>query len=425
MYIGFQEEIGGFHIQLSPNIQIVLQPHGCFVADFNHNKFHTLNETLSAILLSFDEYNPSVQVGNWFEENTKISTKQFNDSLQYLQEQQLIADLPHPEAPNISGDTELLSIVRAEIEITNRCNLRCVYCYAMANSSQKELDLETWIEILDSMYKFGLRTVLFSGGEPTMYPKFKQLLEYCEDKFIVEINTNGRFVDDELIEIIQRSHIKIVQISLDSMKPEHHDSLRGKKSHHYAIQAIEKLRMANIPVQLYMVVTQENQNQISEMREYATSMGCRFNARPVNRTGFARDIDDEEWENRFVVDDNPHHSFKTDLDTFTPLCQSMSGYVSVSHLGTLKPCNLRENFFEDATDQILLNDAKSKWWERRFGEHDTASILTKVNFVSDDTISEIRNTSPVSMCGLQAAVISIHKSNPSNSTKHLPMASQQ
>jgi MoaA/NifB/PqqE/SkfB family radical SAM enzyme len=52
--------------------------------------------------------------------------------------------------------------------ITRRCNLKCVHCYAHARdkSFKDELTTEQGFELIDDLAQFGVPVILFSGGEP-------------------------------------------------------------------------------------------------------------------------------------------------------------------------------------------------------------------------------------------------------------------
>jgi len=52
--------------------------------------------------------------------------------------------------------------------VTRRCNLKCVHCYAHAKDQPFEGELST-VEgkrVLDDLSEFGCPVILFSGGEP-------------------------------------------------------------------------------------------------------------------------------------------------------------------------------------------------------------------------------------------------------------------
>jgi len=61
--------------------------------------------------------------------------------------------------------------------MTRRCNLRCIHCYAHARSRADEDELTTaeGRALLDDLAAFGVPVVLFSGGEPLLRPDLPEL----------------------------------------------------------------------------------------------------------------------------------------------------------------------------------------------------------------------------------------------------------
>ena len=67
--------------------------------------------------------------------------------------------------------------------VTRRCNLKCVHCYAQATATATadELSLDQGLALLDDLKAFGAPVVLFSGGEPLMHPDLLTLVEHAVD----------------------------------------------------------------------------------------------------------------------------------------------------------------------------------------------------------------------------------------------------
>ncbi len=63
--------------------------------------------------------------------------------------------------------------------MTQRCNLKCVHCYARSENIayDNELSYDQSIKMIDNLAEFGVPVLLFSGGEPLIHP---QLVEYAK-----------------------------------------------------------------------------------------------------------------------------------------------------------------------------------------------------------------------------------------------------
>lgn len=92
------------------------------------------------------------------------------------------------------------------------CNYRCPYCRIWEDSSIKELYLtaEEWIAIWDNIYNnYGSCHIFMSGGEPSVYPHFYELVRKLTMKHSIEICTNLSWDVDNIISEIPSSKLKI------------------------------------------------------------------------------------------------------------------------------------------------------------------------------------------------------------------------
>ena len=81
--------------------------------------------------------------------------------------------------------------------VTRRCNLKCVHCYAHAKDMAEDNELSTreGKELIDDLAGFGAPVILFSGGEPLVRKDLPELAEYAVDKGMrAVISTNGTLI---------------------------------------------------------------------------------------------------------------------------------------------------------------------------------------------------------------------------------------
>ena len=136
--------------------------------------------------------------------NTKDLTKIMTDSglLVYEKETPLTVRLDRDETDkllkrkiNYSKYDSHCEIVH--MEISNRCNMDCSYCY-IRDKNEKELEYQDWIKIIDNLASYGVFQITFGGGEPTLYPYFIDLAEYAVTKrnLNVGMTTNGKKIHE-------------------------------------------------------------------------------------------------------------------------------------------------------------------------------------------------------------------------------------
>jgi hypothetical protein len=94
-------------------------------------------------------------------------------------------------APETSGPTASTTLDAVDgvlsflwLELTNRCNLRCVHCYTESDPWSGERDVltvEDYESVMSQAYELGCRKVQLIGGEPQLNPSFKRLLRRSVD----------------------------------------------------------------------------------------------------------------------------------------------------------------------------------------------------------------------------------------------------
>ncbi|WP_308687345.1 PqqD family peptide modification chaperone, partial [uncultured Treponema sp.] len=121
-----------------------------------------------------------------------------------------------------------------QIELTSKCNERCVHCYIPHKFKLYNISDELYYNTLEQLSKMGVLSVTLSGGECMCHPKFKEYLRAAKNyDFYVNILSNLTLLDDEIIEIMKDSNVSSVQTSLYSMIPEHHDAITQLKGSFY------------------------------------------------------------------------------------------------------------------------------------------------------------------------------------------------
>jgi 12,18-didecarboxysiroheme deacetylase len=152
--------------------------------------------------------------------------------------------------------------------ITRRCNLKCVHCYAHAKNIPFDNELST-IEgkkLIDDLSEFGVPVILFSGGEPLVRKDLPELADYAVNKGMrAVISTNGTLITPQKAQTLKDIGLSYVGISLDGME-EINDRFRGVKgAFKSALKGIENCKKAGIKVGLRFTISKSNYGQISEI----------------------------------------------------------------------------------------------------------------------------------------------------------------
>lgn len=115
------------------------------------------------------------------------------------------------------------------IEPTSTCNLRCLMCFQCDPSFQRGfMDFGFFKSLVDQAVESGCQALtLASRGEPTLHPKFGEMLMYCKGKFLeLKINTNATKLNENLCYQILDAGVDIVVFSVDSSYKEEYERIR-------------------------------------------------------------------------------------------------------------------------------------------------------------------------------------------------------
>lgn len=164
-------------------------------------------------------------------------------------------------------------IFGCEIEVTSRCNERCVHCYIPHENKTTDLDEKTFYNVLDQLYDMGTLALTLTGGELFFHKKIADFLYYARKKdFSISILSNLTLVDDELIKVMKDINVDQVQVSVYSMDPAIHDEITQLPgSHKMTMRSIEKIMAENIPLQLSCPTMKINKNSYKDVLKWAHS----------------------------------------------------------------------------------------------------------------------------------------------------------
>ena len=152
--------------------------------------------------------------------------------------------------------------------VTRRCNLKCVHCYAHAKNIafDNELSTSEGKTLIDDLAEFGVPVILFSGGEPLVRKDLPELADYAVKKGMrAVISTNGTLITPQIARTLKDIGLSYVGISLDGME-EINDRFRGVKgAFRLALKGIENCKKAGIKVGLRFTINKSNADQIPEI----------------------------------------------------------------------------------------------------------------------------------------------------------------
>ena len=166
----------------------------------------------------------------------------------------------------------------ALLEVTNRCNLRCRYCFANGGSEDCDPSVQELKDaILDIVRLCGQPLLQFSGGEPTLRNDLPELIRFAKEAgcSYTQVNTNGIRLakDPDYARQLAEAGLDIVFLQFDGTRNEIYKTLRGAQLLETKLEAIrvcaeQKLGVTLVPT----VVSGVNDDNLGEIISLAVSL---------------------------------------------------------------------------------------------------------------------------------------------------------
>lgn len=180
----------------------------------------------------------------------------------------------------VVGDGELILPRHATIEITELCNLKCIYCYNEASPNKgRHMTLENILKVFKILSEHGVTVIEISGGEPMIHPQIVEILKAAFEYFDwVAVISNGVFFPEKVIPVLHENKSKFggVQISIDGSCEEINQRMRQvPNTFHKTLETITLLKNEGFLVRVVIVLTEENIDDIEDTCALMKKMGVK------------------------------------------------------------------------------------------------------------------------------------------------------
>lgn len=157
------------------------------------------------------------------------------------------------------------------LEITGRCQLACIHCYADSGPRGTDGVMSTaeWLYLIDQAAGAGASRLQLIGGEPTIHRSLPALVDRALNRGLeVEIFTNLARVTPALWALFERPGVRLAA-SYYSPHAAEHDAITGRRSHDRTRANIIEAVRRNIPLRVSVIQIQQDQaadEAVAEMR---------------------------------------------------------------------------------------------------------------------------------------------------------------
>jgi MoaA/NifB/PqqE/SkfB family radical SAM enzyme len=162
---------------------------------------------------------------------------------------------------------ELAQPLTAYLELTYRCNWRCVFCYNPRHGDLRPLSLADWTAVLDDLRELGTLGIVLTGGEPLAHPEFLEIARAARARgFAVRLFTNGSLVTEAMADALAGLDLVGVEMSLHGATPATHDRTTGRVGSFAAmLEGLERLRARGVSLLLKTPLTHINEDELDGM----------------------------------------------------------------------------------------------------------------------------------------------------------------
>ena len=165
------------------------------------------------------------------------------------------------------------------IELTHRCNLKCMHCYlgdqcTIGKESAGELNTESWIELIDQLAAAQCLDLLLTGGEPMLRKDFTKIYAHAKSRgMMVTVFSNATRITSEVRDVFSDLPPFLVEVSIYGARASTHDRITQVKGSHAAcMKGIQSLLKSGVRVGLKTVLMSLNQHEYSDMEAFARKL---------------------------------------------------------------------------------------------------------------------------------------------------------
>lgn len=193
--------------------------------------------------------------------------------------------------------------VMVEMDLTNRCDLKCNFCTFDYIKDRSDIDTEVALKAIADMAEMGVRSVNFTGGgEPSLHKDFQILFRWAKRKGMgVGIFTNGMHLTPELSQNLV-TYCDWVRVSLDCASEEMFKKTKGVYGFSRVKQSIYNLVKAKAAqnskctVGMGFVITDKNFLEIPEFSKLSKDLHVDYaQYKPEIKNCFSTDKHQIKW----------------------------------------------------------------------------------------------------------------------------------
>ena len=166
--------------------------------------------------------------------------------------------------------------ISVTFELTPVCNLHCDMCYIRMNAAQAEKQggvksVKEWLSIAQQLKEQGTLFLLLTGGEPLLYPGFRELYVSLKQMgFVLTLNTNATLITEEIARLFQQYPPRFVKVTLYGGSNDTYQSLcHTHQGLDRCLKGLKLLKQYGIATRLTLTLIEKNRKDYARMLDIA------------------------------------------------------------------------------------------------------------------------------------------------------------
>ncbi len=223
---------------------------------------------------------------------------------------------------------------RLFLELTGRCNERCLHCYASSSPEvETALDRATIHSVIEDAAELQVEGIQFTGGDPLLSPELLGAVQYARRLGIadLEVYTNGLALRDKLLAALAGEGVRFA-LSIYSHDAATHDAITGTPgSWARTIRAVRSAVDLGCRVRVGVVVRNENEKHLPTLLGMLSDWGVSREAVSIDRE---RQVGRGLWDGVAVEGE----TYALGHDEKAGHSHVRSGKLAVTYSGAVVPC---------------------------------------------------------------------------------------
>lgn len=271
----------------------------------------------------------------------------------------------------------------ASLEITECCNLKCLHCYgSFGGNCHNTMELADVKKVLTDLASAGVTTLELTGGDISVHPKLKEIVEYALQLPFSQIDllSNGVILKKEILDLAIANKNRInVQIDLHSLDDDYlYWFTQVKDTVDIIKKKIEYLSSAGVSMRVATVFTKKNLKEVQNIANWVAQRNIRWGVGVVEKLGRANesdsnlflDTEDVIYFQKELEIANQKYPGMISIIDYRPNdnnCGAMTTHVVINSYGKIKLCTMDDGSYFKNPMGNCLNESVVNNYDKNMG----------------------------------------------------------